>query len=514
MSLERKIILSFLISLTLIAVLAGASAVNFLEIRKGIAHLELSDTLRSKTLQLRRHEKNYFLYGEAKERDQVHAFLDDLTGTLRAPGPLTGSPELAALAGLLDGYRSGFDRIEALGAGFRVQLRRLLPEHPGAAPSAPLIEAVLLERPLVNAELLATVLSPAEARPLATLLSALDAEIGALRHSGDQLLTLSSDLDRDARVRVERALVRSRNAALVLFPLSLLVGLGSLFAIGHSVVGRLKLLTAVIEKTGKGDFTPFALPAGDDEVGTLVGAVNTMERELAAREQVIAEKNEELLQSRKLAAIGTLASGVAHELNNPLNNISLAAQILAREIPPEGAAPIVRETVDDILSQTQRVKRIVGDLLEFAREKPPELRPADLGAIVREAATRTVPAGVALALAAPDEVRVMADSHLLTQVFVNLIANAVEATGGSGRLAVTVERRGGRAVAVVSDSGGGISPANLTKIFDPFFTTKERGTGLGLAIVYNTVSTHGGTVEVASRPGEGTTFTVSLPAIP
>ena len=117
----------------------------------------------------------------------------------------------------------------------------------------------------------------------------------------------------------------------MLVPLSILVGLGFLVSISHSVVRRLKLLTAVIEQTGKGEFAAVALPgdAASDEVGVLVRAVNPMERELAARDREIAAKNEELLQGRKLAAIGTLASGVAHELNNPLNNISLAAQILA-----------------------------------------------------------------------------------------------------------------------------------------------------------------------------------------
>jgi signal transduction histidine kinase len=295
----------------------------------------------------------------------------------------------------------------------------------------------------------------------------------------------------------------------------MLVGVGFLVAISHSVVRRLKLLTAVIERTGQGEFSVDALAEdkANDEVGVLVRAVNQMERGLAARDRELAAKNEELLQGRKLAAIGTLASGVAHELNNPLNNISLAAQILVRALPTAGAAPIVRETLDDILSQTQRVKRIVGDLLEFAREKPPELRPTDLVAIVREAATRAIPPGSAITfrLAGEPEARVLADEHLITQVFVNLIANAVDAMGAAGAVTVTVGRRGDKVQAAVADTGRGIPADELPKVFDPFFTTKEQGTGLGLAIVYNAVRKHGGSVDVRSEPERGTTFTITLP---
>ena len=225
----------------------------------------------------------------------------------------------------------------------------------------------------MNVEVLGPLLPAAARATVVAEVTALDGEISGLRRNGEGTLLIAQDLDAAARAKVERALARSQAAALVLVPLSILVGVGFLLAISHSVVRRLKLLTAVIERTGQGEFTADTLAEDEasDEVGVLVRAVNQMERGLAARDRELAAKNEELLQGRKLAAIGTLASGVAHELNNPLNNISLAAQILARALPPAGAAPIVRETLDDILSQTQRVKRIVGDLLEFSREKPP-----------------------------------------------------------------------------------------------------------------------------------------------
>jgi signal transduction histidine kinase len=244
--------------------------------------------------------------------------------------------------------------------------------------------------------------------------------------------------------------------------------------------------------------------------------VDQLTRKFYVMEEQLQEHERQLVQAKKLAAIGTLAAGVAHELNNPLNNISLAAQVLARSLPAAGASPIVRETLDDILSQTQRVKRIVGDLLEFSREKAPEMRPVDLVALVGEAAARTIPpgSGVAFHLAGEAQAMVLGDEHLITQVFVNLLANAVDAIGGSGKVTVTVARRNGMVQAAVADTGRGIPADELPKVFDPFFTTKEQGTGLGLAIVYNAIRKHGGSVDVRSKPERGTTFTISLPGAP
>lgn len=519
MSLERKIILSFLISFTIIALLAIAAAVTFFEIKREIAYLELSDTLRSKTLQLRRHEKNFFLYGEVKEKAEVDRYLGEIDDILRQEEPHYHTAELKDLERNSHEYRERFHRIEGLAEEFRRELRRLKPSFPQYALFFPLGDAALMERPLMIADVLRDLL-PRESRETVTNnLRDLDAEIVELRKNGEEILTLSKSLDSAARSKVERALRRSQGAALILFPLSILVGLGSLLFISHNVVRRLKLLTHVIEKTGKGHYAAILLPTEKDEVGVLVGAVNTMERELAGREREIAAKNEELLQGRKLAAIGTLASGVAHELNNPLNNISLAAQILGRTLDSSPTSPLVRETVGDILTQTQRVKRIVGDLLEFSREKPPELRRIDLAAVLRETvagmASLGAPARVEYQMRGQGEAWVLADAHLLRQAFVNLLSNAAEAIGeNGGRVAIDFSREGAGVRITVMDTGRGIRPDDLPKIFDPFFTTKEQGTGLGLAIVYNIMRKHGGTIDVSSTLEQGTTFTITLPEAP
>ncbi len=160
-----------------------------------------------------------------------------------------------------------------------------------------------------------------------------------------------------------------------------------LFFITTNVVKRLMLLITVVEKTGKGSYPHLAVGARrrnpGDEVGLLIDKFNDMEDQLALHEEELERKNKELMQTKKLAAIGTLASGVAHELNNPLNNIYLSAQVLAREAGGMCSAEAT-EAVHDILGQSERVKRIVSELLEFARGKEPHFRDVDLGELISD----------------------------------------------------------------------------------------------------------------------------------
>jgi signal transduction histidine kinase len=265
---------------------------------------------------------------------------------------------------------------------------------------------------------------------------------------------------------------------------------------------------------GKGDFPLLLAPVFKDEVSVLIQAFGEMEHNLAQRDAELARKNEEVLQSRKLASLGTLAAGVAHELNNPVNNIYLAAQILSKELTP-GSPGIFRETVEDIFSQTVRVKRIIGELLEFTREKLPDLGRINLTGVVDRVLCRMITSGamkdVKINIRAPEVVEALADEHLIEQVFINLIGNAVEAMEGNGVLDIEIKAMDTYVAIKVSDTGKGILPEDMTRVFDPFFTTKEKGTGLGLAIVYSIIEKHKGKIEVKSEPGKGATFTVTLP---
>jgi signal transduction histidine kinase len=245
---------------------------------------------------------------------------------------------------------------------------------------------------------------------------------------------------------------------------------------------------------------------------------------LRRRYGVLSEKHaraEEALRRRdRLAAIGELASTVAHEVRNPLNAVGMTAQRLRREFL--GAAPAgspERGELEELLSvmtaETQRIDRIVQQFLEYAR--PPRLAPehADLDALVREAAerarSRAEARGVRVEVGAADAGAAVVDPAQLRQALDNLVRNAVEATPEGGTVSLAARREGAERVVEVRDTGRGIEPDHLPRIFDLYFTTKADGTGVGLAVAQQIVTAHGGTIEVDSQPGDGTTMTVRLP---
>jgi signal transduction histidine kinase len=223
---------------------------------------------------------------------------------------------------------------------------------------------------------------------------------------------------------------------------------------------------------------------------------------------------DQLIQSEKLASIGTLASGIAHEINNPLYTITGLSEHLQDESDPE----VVREYVDEIITAGRRIAGIVQGLNAFARQtQVEEVCDIDLNFTLDEAvkmarrATVLDQVQVVTQYDAVPPVRGKTDEVL--QVFVNLVTNAVQAMEGCGTLTLSTASDNGFVRATVRDTGPGIPRNNLHRIFDPFFTTKEqgKGTGLGLHIVRDIVTKYGGNVSVESTLGHGTTFTVTLP---
>lgn len=229
---------------------------------------------------------------------------------------------------------------------------------------------------------------------------------------------------------------------------------------------------------------------------------------------------QQLLQREKLAAVGQLVSGVAHELNNPLAGIMAFAQLL--EGWPE-SSPEQRDAVETIHREAKRAARIVSNLLLFARQRTPEREYTDLNQVMRDTlelrryVLRTQQIEIATELD-PGLPRVWADPFQMQQVVLNLLTNAehaVRAVAGPRRITLATRRRDGTVVASVGDSGAGIEPAQLAQIFNPFYTTKEvgEGTGLGLSISDGIVRQHGGQIVVHSRRGEGSTFAIELPLV-
>jgi len=518
MSLKKKIVLSFIISVSIITILAVFEYSNFIEIRKEIRQIEITDIIRSKSLQLRRHEKNYFLnYSRAKEESEaVRQYLHDLNSIINANFS-TDEALFRDLRSQIKAYEQRFDIIESSAKDLSKDFAEIKTSHPKSNIFFPLMEAILIEHPLQGSEFLERIFSLPAGSKLITGLKELDRQINLLRKNGEDIIVISKELDRVAREHVEKTIQASQLAIFIFFPLFFITGIGTILFFNSDVVKRLKALIEIVEKTGKGSFLKMNFTPGtwrsNDEVGTLIQKFNTMEEQLAQREEELGRKNKELFQSRKLAAIGTLASGVAHELNNPLNNIYISTQVLVREVG-DGSPADIKEVVADIRSQTLRVKSIVGDLLEFARGQEPQSKEVNLYTLIHKAYELTGnTAGtekIKFTLDSDPVVIVNADTEQMERVFINLFTNAVDAMSGEGDLAVRVIQGDDSVIIKVSDSGKGMSDEALEKIFEPFYTTKDKGTGLGLAIVFNIINKHNGKIGIQSEEGKGTTFTITL----
>lgn len=307
-------------------------------------------------------------------------------------------------------------------------------------------------------------------------------------------------------------------------------------------------LEAGAKRLAAGDLEHLIPVRGDDEFGQLAGSFNSMTAALresqvqlreAARtlEQKVDERTRQLraaeaeaVQSEKLAAVGLLASGIAHELNNPLTGVLTFSHLIRQKLP-DGSTDA--EDMDLVIRETKRCASIVRRLLDFARQKAPETKFADINGTVSDVARfieRSVQLqGTTLALDLdPGLPRIRADENQVKQVIMNMLVNAQQATGAGGSIVVQTRRcpeplapePGAPPVEMVEisivDTGCGIPEADLQRIFDPFFTSKEvgKGTGLGLSVSHGIVQSHGGTIKVESTPGQGSAFHVLLPIDP
>jgi signal transduction histidine kinase len=231
------------------------------------------------------------------------------------------------------------------------------------------------------------------------------------------------------------------------------------------------------------------------------------------REQ-LDEKNRELARRERLAALGEMAAGVAHEIRNPLSGINLFATVLCRDLSDR---PECRQIAEKIVSGVRTLESIVGDILAFASQTPAESRPVAVAEVVTavvdliEAERRAVGATVHVDPNV-EGVVVAADAHQLQRALLNLARNALEAAGADGQVWISVgPEPGGREVCInVADDGPGVPAAIRERVFNPFFTTKDTGTGLGLAIVHRIAEAHGGRVAVENRPEGGAVFRLRL----
>jgi signal transduction histidine kinase len=289
------------------------------------------------------------------------------------------------------------------------------------------------------------------------------------------------------------------------------------FVLTQMVVQPLRKMERATAQVGVGDWDQHIELAGPPELSALARAFNQMTSSLAAQ-------REQLIRSEKLASVGQLAAGVAHEIGNPLAAILGYVDILRADGAGSGALPEAerRDALDRVKAETQRITRIIRDLLEYSRPSHEEPSRIDPLVVVSSAQALLAPQARfhEVRITATPEAgpwpTVLVSQGRMTQVLVNLLLNAADAMGGKGHVYVTCESAAGRVRIAVSDQGPGIERELRRKVFDPFFTTKPpgQGTGLGLSISRAIVETYGGTLELDPEVERGARFVIDLPAAP
>lgn len=473
-SLQAKIALAYL---SLAALVIGLSAVALIElariedkVREGGKVAELFDA----TLEVRRFEKNYFLY--AQRRD-----LEDHARYVRRTRELV--ERNAAVIDTLAGRGTA--------EGLATELARY------------------------DEAMAAHIARPAD-----------DAVAATVRAYGNRIVTLGENLSLRERRSLDAALQNHRRNFLVFLGAVAAILALTGFLLARRVTRPLKSMEAHMEAVASGHLARLEPDSRDREFVSLTDAFNHVLDELERRQHT-------LVRSEKLASLGTLLSGVAHELNNPLSNISSSAQILRED--PEIAPALRDELIADIDSETLRARHIVRALLDYSGDRDFRPRPVAVAELVEETLRflkNKRPTGVYVKVDIPPALTVVADRPRLQQVLLNLIVNAYDAMGAAGELHIAARRvrvgdrdddfpaqlggcrAGGQAVEIeFADNGPGIPEDLLERVFDPFFTTKGvgHGSGLGLFIAYEIIEKHGGCVVADNLPGGGARFRIRLP---
>jgi signal transduction histidine kinase len=270
-----------------------------------------------------------------------------------------------------------------------------------------------------------------------------------------------------------------------------------------------------IAQVGEGDLSArVSFSKRNDEIGDLGRNFNRMVEQLReSREEIERLHRTQMSRAEHLATLGELATGLAHEIRNPLAGIAGVIEIVGRDLPSSSPA---RSVIKDVHLEIAQINRILTDLLETARPRPPEMRASDLNTTVEHAVMlakqQVLSKPIKIELEKSPALQVVEhDSDQIHQVLLNLLLNAVQAIEGPGSIKVQIQSEDDFAAISVTDTGRGIPPEHLPNIFRPFYTTKGNGTGLGLSLARRIVEEHRGRIEVTSEVGRGTIFRVLLP---
>jgi two-component system, NtrC family, sensor kinase len=430
--------------------------------------LEIADRYTTEIQQARRFEKNYFLYGTNLQDvfDHVHNASRLLTSGKGELESVIGEKKFRAVENHLEKYSLLLKSLRTLD----------LQNTPSSLPKQPAIES-------------------------------------ALREHGAAMVSQALELAEEERKAVELMLKLFKRLPLLFLAVLLPLIIYTANFLARQILSPLGRLLEITERIAHGDFTPIVpVRRFRDEFTNLSIALNHMMQELEYRHEM-------LVKSHKLRAVGTLTAGIAHELNNPINNITLTSAMLEEDYATLSDEERM-DMIHDLTTQAERASRIVRNLLDFARESEMESELVDVSRLLEETLQLTSNElklkKVKVEFHAPANLPpIYGDKQNLSQIFLNLILNALDAMPEGGMLGIRIEnsRDPGFVAVELRDSGNGIPQHILPNIFDPFFTTKRRGkgTGLGLSVSLGIVKKHGGDIRVQSQPGQGTTFTVLLP---
>lgn len=463
LNIKQKVIAAFAFLVIVTGSIGAVSYHHLREIERKQDFLEITDDLKNYILEARRYEKNFLLYNSKEDLEENRRYIQHGMELLHEV-----SPEIKDVKGLT----------------LISQIRRQISDYEKA-----------MDQLAKEAHLQTATDSPVQDR---------------LREHGKALVQSSQELAYFERFRILDIVKTLKTQLLAAIGMTIIIG-GLLVPItSRKIIGPLRIIERTTHRIARGDFTPLEVLDTHDETQRVVEAFNRMISELEKRQ-------DQLLQAKKLSSLGTLTSGVAHQLNNPLNNISTSCQILMEEFG-QMDAEFSKKMLVNIEQEVHRARDIVRGLLEFSRIKEFCLAPVLLSQVIERSIgliSSHIPPGIEIIREVPENLSLNLDAQRMQQVFLNLIENAVHAIEPPGQIRICAEPDSStnQVFIKVEDTGTGIPESDRGRIFDPFFTTKEvgSGTGLGLSIVFGIIQKHQGSISVESREKEGARFIIALP---
>ena len=549
MKIRDKLFLGFGFYI-IFAVLCGLFAYKDLRtITSRLDLVEAADDLTNTILEARRYEKNYFLFKDENSLAEFHKYLNALKKSiLNIRTEIiseNGTDNFETIQGAITRYERLFEEItenlklqEELVSAVRTTGRNMERELGNKV----LESFLVLRRHEKNLMLYKdeashkTFMSVYESTGLngridnyAMLVNKLyelfrseKVSVEMLRIKAREIQSFTENLSKKERLRISRILKTSMNV--VLFSLAAVILFGAIINIklATHIANPIRMLEKITKKVAQGDFSEAVVVSGRDEISSLESSFNQMEERLKAAMdslehtiEKLQEKQAQLVEAEKLAAIGKLAAGIAHEINNPLTSVLTFSSLMLEQTPPDDPR---NERLKMMVKETTRARNIVRQVLNFAREAPLRTVKINVNApvleitesLIAQEAFKDIELDLALGENLPE---IYIDPVQIGQVVLNILLNATHAITPPGKIRVATKMADAHVEIEFTDSGKGIPAEHLKKIFDPFFTTKDKtkGTGLGLAVSYGIIKKHGGDIEVRSKEGEGTTFTVRLP---